>query len=1011
MQTPIPDLMPDFTPLHDPARLAALRRTLSETQDARGAFDRLARIAATALHAPVALVSLVTAESQVFVGGIGLPQPLEAVRETPLARSFCQYAVITEEPFVVADARMHPLVQNNPVVEEAGVVAYAGIPLITVDGQALGSFCVIDHQPREWTAAEIALLTDLAGDVMTEIELRATVAERERALALARAAHAEAEVARAEAAAERGRLRALFTQAPAIIALFDGPEQVFAFVNPVFAQVAGRAASALVGRPIAAVFPGPAGQSVARLLNGVYTSGTPFAGTELSMMYDRHGNGTLTEGQFDVVIEPTFDGAGVVTGVFMFGTEVTARVEARKQDALARAFMEYGHDFITVTDADGVYRYVSPSHERVLGIPVNQMVGRRAFDAAPPEERAAVEAWYADVLAAPGIPQTLEMVLPGADGALHTFESTVINRLNDPDIRGVIGTSRDVTERKATLAALHESEQRLQTTIANAPVVLFAIDTAGMFTFAAGQGLQTIGLQPDDLVGHNSFKLYREMPQLVEQMRRALAGEQTMALMEMRGVMIQVRFVPLTDDAGHVAGGIGVGTDVTERIRAEDALRHQAVHDPLTGLPNRTLLRDRMEQALRIRERDGATLARILIDLNGFKIVNDSVGHHHGDLLLRHVASVLRRVMRPTDTVARLGGDEFAVLLPDTDADTAVTLVQTFATVLHAPITLDDPTVRTTASVGIALAPAHGDDVSTLMRHADIAMYTAKRARQGYCIYTGAEADDEAERLALIADLHRALRTQALTLVYQPIIGCADHRLWGVEALVRWSHPTRGPIPPDVFIPLAEESGMITTLSAWVLGEAIRQCGTWRAAGIMASVAVNLSMWDLQDATLVTQVSALLARHGVPPSALHLELTESTVMRDVRRTVAVLTELRDHEIAVAIDDFGTGYSSFAYLKQLPAKTLKIDKMFVRELGHETADAAIVRAAIEMAHSLGMVVVAEGVEDAATLTLLRAMGCDLAQGYFISRPVPLADFTQWVQTWPQSRDLSLYLPGR
>ena len=648
-------------------------------------------------------------------------------------------------------------------------------------------------------------------------------------------------------------------------------------------------------------------------------------------------------------------------------------------------------------DADGVYQYVSPSHEQVLGIPINQMVGRRAFESVPAPERAAVEAWYTGVLATPGIPQTREMVLPGADGRLHTFESTVINRLDDPDIRGVIGTARDVTERKATLAALRESEQRLQTTIANAPVVLITVDATGTFTFAAGQGLQAVGLRPEDLVGQNAFALYGEMPQLVEQMRRALNGEQAMALVEMHGLMIQIRYLPLTDDAGRVTGAIGVGTDVTERIRAENALRHQAVHDTLTELPNRTLLRDRVEQALRMRERDDTTLALLLIDLNGFKTVNDSAGHHHGDLLLRHAASVLRRVMRPTDTVARLGGDEFAVLLPDTDADTAVALVQTFTTVLNAPVALDGPMVRTTASVGIALAPTHGNDVSTLLRHADIAMYTAKRARQSYCIYTGARDDGEAERLTLIADLHHALRTRALTLVYQPIIGCADNRLWGVEALIRWSHPTRGPIPPDVFIPLAEEAGMITALSAWVLEEAIRQCGAWRAAGIMAAVAVNLSVWDLQDATLVTRVLALLTRHGVPPCALHLELTEGTVMREVARTAAVLTRLREYGVRTAIDDFGTGYSSFAYLRQLPAGALKIDKMFVRELGHETADVAIVRATIEMAHSLGMQVVAEGVEDAATLALLREMGCDLAQGYFISKPVPVADFTRWVES--------------
>jgi diguanylate cyclase (GGDEF)-like protein len=425
-----------------------------------------------------------------------------------------------------------------------------------------------------------------------------------------------------------------------------------------------------------------------------------------------------------------------------------------------------------------------------------------------------------------------------------------------------------------------------------------------------------------------------------------------------------------------------------------------ATTDPLTGLANRTLLRERVELALAGTSR----LALLLMDLDRFKEINDTLGHQAGDQLLQQIALRLRDVVRDGDTVARLGGDEFAVLLPTANSDAAIRVARGLLSALTEPCDLGGYRVDIGASVGIALYPDHGSDPTTLLREADVAMYTAKRARTGHAVYAAAQDHYTPVRLALMSELREALAADALILHYQPqvsLIGASAGHLLQVEALLRWPHPEHGMIPPDEFIPLAEHTGLIGALTAWVLGRALGQVAAWEASGLATGVAVNLSAHTLHEPDVYDLVADALHRHGVAPARLTLEVTESALMLDPDRARAVLVRLRDLGVRISIDDFGTGYSSLGYLKDLPVDEVKIDKGFVLGMGvggdtGPLKNAALVQSIVAMAHALGLGVVAEGVETASVARRLASLHCDIAQGYYLSRPLPAAELAHWAQ---------------
>ncbi len=451
---------------------------------------------------------------------------------------------------------------------------------------------------------------------------------------------------------------------------------------------------------------------------------------------------------------------------------------------------------------------------------------------------------------------------------------------------------------------------------------------------------------------------------------------------------------------------IGIYATGLQSIRTATA-EHEATHDSLTELPNRRWFRDAVSRALRGGQlRTGGLL---LVDLNGFKEVNDTLGHHHGDLVLQEIGPRLRKAFRSEDLVARLGGDEFAVFMPAADSDAAQSAVQRLQDAMHMPVDVDGISIELDASIGLAWYPVHGEDVDTLLQRADVAMYRAKASHHALVTYRPEDDYHSPARLALVADLRRALGAEQLVLHYQPQVDLELGLPVGAEGLVRWQHPQRGLLAPAEFIEVAERTGLIKDLTHRVLELGLRDLRIWKDEGRLTSLSLNVSVRSLLDRRFPFEVEELLQRFGVDGSALTLELTESSLMVDPEVAKNTMRQLSELGVSVAIDDFGTGYSSLAYLTDLPIGELKIDKSFVRAMSNDTRNTIVVRSTIELAHSLGLRTVAEGIEDASTLERLRSLGCELAQGFHLSKPLPASTLNRWWDARTDSMRPVLTLP--
>jgi diguanylate cyclase (GGDEF)-like protein/PAS domain S-box-containing protein len=1414
-----------FSAVRDPGRLAALQRLALLDTTAEEAFDRLTRLAARVLKVPVALVSLTDEDRQFFKSRV-LPAALAAVRETPLSYSFCQHTVASCQPLIIDDVQGHPLVGNNPAIAEFGVVAYAGIPLVTSDGYVLGSFCVLDTRPRAWTDEEIAILKDLAAAVMTEIELRAAVREADR-----QAAAAERE------RREKDAILARITDA--FFALDRSWR--FTYLNPRAEQLLQRTREGLLGKNVWDEFPETVGSTFHRQYHRAVEDQVAVHFEEFSASLGAW---------FEVHAYPGRDGLSV------YFQDITARQQAEEQIRALNATLEqrvaartaelaatiatlrneiaerkrveaalrvseaglataqriaqlgnWEHDLVAdeirwsdelyricgfapqafpptlqailgavhpadkgrmmeawqgslsqerpsfdlehrIVRPDGEIRFVQARSETIFderGRPI-KLVGtllditerRRAEEAlrrseaslaeaqrlahlgsweidlatgedrwsdevyrifghvprafAPgtdaflrlvhPDDRPAVEAAMRRILQGEAVAYECRIVRPdGEERVIHNQPRVVLGDAGRP-VR-LVGSVQDITERQRAQEALRRSEEQLRTIVTNVPVVLFALDQDGIFTLSEGQGLAALGLRPGQAVGQSVFDLYRDVPEVLRDIRRALAGEPVRGITNVAGLVFESSYAPLRTAGGDVAGVIGTATDVTERTRterqraafsalgqrlsaartaeeaariiaavaddllgwdaysmvlysaaddtlrgvlnidlvagrrvevppdgvghapgplsrrvmaeggqlllpdepspllegllpfgdegrpsaslmfvpirpgadvigilsiqsytpnaytaadlellqaladhcggalerarAEEALRrseerfrslvqnasdvitvvrangtityvspsiervlgykpedvlgtngfarvhpddaervlrlfaaaledggaslpvelrirhadgswrwieatgknlldepsvrgvvvnyrditerkafeerlaHQAFHDPLTGLPNRTLLLDRLRHArARSRWRKGA-VAVLFLDLDNFKVINDSLGHEAGDRLLVAVAARLRGCVRPTDTLARLGGDEFTILLENlSDVGEATRVAERITEGLRAPFTVGRREVFVTASIGVVLQAPEGGRSPNLLRDADIAMYRAKAAgKAGYAVFDRSMSAAALRRLELEAELRHAIERDEFRVYYQPQVALATGEIAGFEVLTRWQHPERGLIPPSEFIPLAEETGLILHLDQWVLERACSQARLWQARYPGAPppvISVNLSARQFRQPDLVAKITGVLHRYELEPARLQLELTEGVVMEDAPATIAALHALKELEVQLAIDDFGTGYSSLSYLRRFPVDTLKIDRSFVAGLGHSPADTAIVRTVVTLGHTLGLRLIAEGVETAAQAAQLRELGCELGQGYHFAEPL-------------------------
>jgi diguanylate cyclase (GGDEF)-like protein/PAS domain S-box-containing protein len=676
--------------------------------------------------------------------------------------------------------------------------------------------------------------------------------------------------------------------------------------------------------------------------------------------------------------------------------------EAALQEVIANA-----GEGIVVFDAELRYIVWNPFMEHLTSFPASKVLGRQRTEVFPRMAGDATAALLERALAGETVHSADLMYVNASTGQRGWTNGTYAPSRNaHGEVVGVIGIVHDITDRKHAEEALRASEERLRNQYQGTPVPTFSWrqtddDDFLLEDFNTAAEVITAGLV-QAWVGQRASQIYAHDDAALADFKACAAEQRTIrrgSPYESRTngsktLQLDVTYVFVPPDM------VMVHTeDITERTRAEADLRHQTLHDNLTGLPNRLLLRDRLKQALRSARRQQTPFALLLLDLDRFKDVNDALGHQAGDALLRLMGRRLAGAMRDMDTLARLGGDEFAILLPGTDEAGAVSVSARLLQMLEEPFELNGSTLDVGGSLGVTVYPQHGDDAEVLLQRADVAMYIAKRAGGGYAVYEPKHDHYTPERLAFHTELRYGIERGELVLHYQPKFACHDGQLVGVEALVRWTHPRRGLVMPDEFIPLAEQTGLITALSRWVLEAVVRQCRLWQDAGRHIPIAVNLSMRDLHDVHIPETIENLLTCWGVAPHLLRVEITESSLMADPERALATVARLSAMGVRIAIDDFGTGYSSLAYLKKLPVDELKIDRSFVSDMRGDASDRAIVRSTIDLAHNLGLRVVAEGVEDAETWQLLSELGCDEAQGYHLGRPSPADQLTSLPHSEP------------
>ena len=682
-----------------------------------------------------------------------------------------------------------------------------------------------------------------------------------------------------------------------------------------------------------------------------------------------------------------------------------AQLRAESALALRNRALAAASNGVVIAQADGDMPvvYVNAASERITGYPAGEVMGRN-FRLLLAEDRD--QPGLQELRAALNSRSQCQVELRNyrKDGSLF-WNRLSIAPVTDHHgrVTHFIGIQEDITRQKA-------DEERLRQSAA-----VFANTSEGMTVTDLAGNILEVNQAFSDITGYRRDEVLGQNPRLLQSGRHGPEFYQAMwtTLREAghwRGEVwnrrkngeVYPEWLTLStvyDEAGEPCNYIGVFADISSIKRSEEQLEYLAHHDPLTGLPNRLLFHARLEHAMEQTRRDATTLAVLFLDLDRFKSVNDLSGQAVGDRLLKEVAERLRGCVRLDDTIARIGGDEFVILLehvgePENAGAVARKILQGFGE----PFQIEDRTQYLSASIGISIYPGDGEDVASLMRNADTAMYQVKEGdRQGYLYYTEEFTALATERAALENELHRALTLNQLQVYYQPQVDQRSGTLTGAEALLRWQHPERGLISPAVFIPIAEESGLIGEIGSWVLATACAQAQTWLDLGLdFGRVSVNVAGPQIRHGDLVEVTRAALRESGLSPEHLELEVTEGFVMRRAEKAVEHMLGLRRLGVSLAIDDFGTGYSSLSYLKRLPIDRLKIDRSFVRDIPHDGDDAAIARAIIALAYSLGLEVIAEGVETSAQRHFLTEEGCYLAQGYLYARPLPADDFLNWAR---------------
>ncbi|HEY8605484.1 MAG TPA: EAL domain-containing protein [Noviherbaspirillum sp.] len=679
-----------------------------------------------------------------------------------------------------------------------------------------------------------------------------------------------------------------------------------------------------------------------------------------------------------------------------------SRAELESALHVNRRLMEYSLDVIAAIDATSVFVQVSAASARVWGYAPGDLKGRPYLDLVHPQDRALL-AEAALRVRTEGADLATEARFLHRSGAIVNIAWTV--NWSESDSRFYC-VARDITASKQAAYALAERDQRFHSLFEHHPDGVFAFDLDGRL-LSANQALSVLtGCSNDELTSMTFRALVAPESAAAVEDRFLAATRGEAANFEATGIRrdgsryeAHITVVPIVVD-GAIVGVHGIARDITSGKNYERRIEYLATYDALTGLPNRNLLDDRLRHALVQAERDGHRAGVLFLDLNRFKIVNDSLGHDKGDALLKIMADRLKQCVRESDTVARLGGDEFVIVLENVSTpQDVVTVARNVLTQIEKAVTLDGHEFVVSGSIGCSLYPKDGSSAAALLRAADLAMYEAKSAGGGaFRLYREDMNERVKARLLQEHQLRLALEKGELVVYYQPRIDIARKRIVGAEALLRWQHPERGLVPPNEFIPLAEEIGLIDELGEWVLKTACRQNRRWQTSGLPPlKVSVNISPHQLApESTISTAVQETLRETGLDAQWLELEITESSLMQNVESTLTKLVEIRDAGVSISIDDFGTGYSSLSYLRHLPVDALKIDQSFIRDISASRDNAAIVSATIALAHTMDLKVVAEGVTTEEQIRFLQSHECDEVQGFILSPAVPAEELSRLLQ---------------
>ncbi len=694
---------------------------------------------------------------------------------------------------------------------------------------------------------------------------------------------------------------------------------------------------------------------------------------------------------------------GVVLALILVGFALLSFLTERRRRRADRLFA-LSIDMLVVAGFDGSFKLVNSAATRILGWTPSELCSKPYLDFIHPDDREATSQ-EATQNSSGVTTMRFENRYRHKNGSYRWLAWTAVPV---PEEKLIYAVARDITEQKAAEAALRVSTDRIRAVLDNVADGIITFDEGGQIQSANPNVQRLFGYSPSELSGRPISVLIADgyESDFSTKLRAVLRPEKTHSTsgsQETMGRRKDGTTFPLEFLASHVAFGeqrIAIGTlrDISERRAEREALEVRLIQDSLTGLPNRTLFVDRLRQAIIAGQRDGQPRSLLIMDLNRFKEINDTYGHVRGDALLQEVAERLRRSVRDSDTVARLGGDEFAIVSGHPlDSHAALGIARKLLQACEPPFTSGGAPIELQGSIGVATFPEHGLDSDTLLRHAEVAMYVAKREHLGCAIYAAESDANRAEGLELRGELRYALAQDEMVLHYQPILNLKTGVVDSAEALIRWRHPRHGVLPPSRFIPFVEGTELVGPLTRWVLAEALRQARAWQDAGLRLDVAVNLSALSLQDPGFVATVTDLLRSADLPPVRLVLEITETTIMTS--RADGPLQELAALGVRFSIDDFGTGYSSMSYLSRLPVDSIKIDRSFVADMVSNRTSEAIVRSIVQLSHSLGCQTIAEGAETEAVVLALQTAGCDFVQGFYFSRPIPGDQLPGWVNAMP------------